>query len=500
MRRFTLSTLSASVILFGCGGPTPPAAPAPAPSASSIPAARATEGAAVNRGALPGPGPAPAWAPPAAQRFELSNGVPVYFLEQGATPVASLMLIIPRGSATDPSGKSGLTELTADLLDEGAGKLGALELSEALELIATNYAANVDIDSTALTMSLLADELEPSVKLLADIVRRPKLSAAEFARRKAQHVASALAGEKEPATARAVVLRRALFGAGYGGNVARGTRSTLERLTLEDVKGHYRRLVQPDGAAFVVVGNLGVEPVRRALEGAFGDWKGKSDAPDAKPATTTVEHAVALIDFPGATQSALGIVTRADGEHATDRFPASVMNWAVGGAFTSRINLNLREDKGYTYGASSTFLRWQEAGLFGVFANVKSEVTRASVEEVFRELTALCKDEPLTDRERDEAVSGLLLGFPGRFEHGDAIAGELANLPLYARPLDYLQRWPERVRAVTTAEMNAVAKKYCDPSGYVVVIAGDRKSVEPSLAPLGLPVVVYDAEGVRQKP
>ncbi len=497
MRRLSTLALSTALAAVACGGSTPPPAPPPTPVAP--PPAATTPAAAVDRSALPKPAPAPAWAPPAAEMFKLGNGMPVYYLKQGTTPLVTLMLVLPRGSATDPPGKDGLTAVTADMLDEGAGKRGALELNQELHRLATDYGAGADVDNVTLSMSLLADNFEPSVGILADIVRRPTLSAAEFARRKQQHLASALAGEKDPSTARSIVMRRVLFGTAYGGAYANGVQSTLKHITLADVRRQYKDLVQPDGAAFVVVGGIDAEPVKKGLEAAFGDWKGTSKAKDAKLTDSKLAHEIAFVDFPGATQSIVGVVTRAAGEQTPDYFPAKVMNWALGGAFTSRLNLNLREDKGYTYGASSTFVRWQKTGFFGLFANVKSDTTEPSVDQMFKELDGVCGAHPITDKERDEAVGGLLLGFPGRFEHIDGVAGELADLPLYNRPLDFLQKWPEKVKAVDTAAANAVAKKVCDPSQYAVVIAGDLKAVGPSLAPLKLPIVGYDAQGKRVK-
>jgi zinc protease len=174
-----------------------------------------------------------------------------------------------------------------------------------------------------------------------------------------------------------------------------------------------------------------------------------------------------------------------------------VFNRRFGGAFGSRLNLNLRERKGYTYGARSIFRRWREAGYFGLFADVKTETTRGSVDEMFSELRALCASRPLTRQERDEAVSGLLLGFPGQFERINGVAARLSTLPVYLRPADWYTRWPERVQLVDVDAVNRAASKHCDPQQYVVVLAGDRARVEPELKGLGLPVIHHDPQGRR---
>ncbi len=202
-----------------------------------------------------------------------------------------------------------------------------------------------------------------------------------------------------------------------------------------------------------------------------------------------------FVDFPGTTQSALSLARRAAPENAPEHFPAMIFARAFGEAFTSRLNLNLREDKGYTYGARASFNRWKDAGYFALGASVKLETTRASIDESLKELREVCSTRPLTAKERDEAQGGLLLGFPARFESGEQVAKQLADLPLYGRPDDWLERWPSRVKAVTLVQANQVAKSYCDPNEFVIVIAGDGAVVEPTLEGLELPVTYYDAQG-----
>ncbi len=452
-----------------------------------------------DRSKLPEPTALRDWAPPEPQTWTLKNGIRVWYLEQGPTPLVSVMLVGLRGGAADPVKKIGLTELTADMLDEGAAGKSALEISELLQELATDYSAVADVDHVMLSMHLMADTFDRSVALLADMVRRPEFPKAEFKRRKDQRIAQALANEAQASHARAVVTRKALFGDGYAGELPAGTRRTLPEIGLNDVKAHYKQLFAPDGVELVVVGGIGAEPAKAGLEAAFGDWKGKAKADHAPVAQQQPEAGVYLVDFPDAPQSSLAVARRSAGADAPDYFPAMIYNRQMGGAFSSRLNLNLREDKGYTYGARSLFRRWKEAGYFGLFTDVKTETTRASVEESFKELQAFCQDRPLTQEERDDAVNGLLLGFPGRFEHVSTVAARFATLPVLQRPADWFVRWPERVRAVTLEDANRVAARSCDPKSYVVVIAGDRKKIEPELQSLGLPIIPYDAQGTRLK-
>ncbi|MCC6903088.1 MAG: insulinase family protein [Polyangiaceae bacterium] len=495
-RLFGLAALSA----LACGGAPPePAKLPPPPPPATAPATASAAPAAPDRAKLPAPAPTPSWALPRPQISTLKNGMKVYFMQQGPTPLVSVLLVLPRGAATDPKGKAGLTALTVDMLDEGAGGQGALELSEALQRLGTDYSGNADVDYVMLAMNTIADSYDASVALLASIVQKPAFDAKEFARRKSQRIADALAAESEPSSARTIVLRKALFGDGYGSEIASGTRPTLGKLGLADVKAQYAALMVPEGAAFIVVGGVEQAQAVKALEASFGEWKGAAKAKSAPVSSATPDKAVFFVDYPGATQTALAIARRAPGEGTAEYFPAMVMSRVFGEAFTSRLNLNLREAKGYTYGAGSSFRRFKETGLFGLTASVKRETTRASIDESFKELRDLCASRPISAKERDEAVGGLLLGFPGRFERGGDVAGQLANIPLYSRPDDWLEKWSERVKSVSVEQANELAKGYCNPDDFVVVLAGDRKLVAPTLEGLDRKVLFFDAQGNKAK-
>lgn len=448
-----------------------------------------------DRTSLPQPSPLAAWLPQRPETWRLANGLRVWFLEQGPAPLVTASLVFPGGAATDPIGKAGLTALMADVLDEGAGGRSALALSDELRRLATHLSTLADVDSTMLSMDLMTETFEPSLALLADVAQRPTLDPAEVERRRAHRIAVALAGESEPETVRAIVLRRGLFGDGYAGELPRGTRRSLPMLTAADVRAQYRKIVAPDRAELIVVGGIDRGTVAAVVERVFGGWSGKSTARPLPVTPPTAAPAIHLVDLPGAAQSTIAVARRVAGADAPDYFPAMVLNRAFGGAFTSRLNLNLREDKGYTYGARSAFYRYRQAGMFAAVAAVKTEHTRASLDETLAELAGFCAARPLTEEEVTEAVSGLLLGFPGRFERTGSVAAEVASLPIHGRGEGWLTDWPERVRAVTLAAARAAATKYCDPDRFELVVVGDRASVEPTLSGLDRPVYLYDVQG-----
>ena len=288
-----------------------------------------------------------------------------------------------------------------------------------------------------------------------------------------------------------------LFGDGYAGQINQGTKDTLKPIQYWDLKRHYKDLVTPDGVQFVVVGGIDQATAKSELAKTFGDWKGKSRVTPKKLVAPPKSHDIYMVDFPGAAQSVVTVVRRAPGVDAPDYFPAMVFNRSFGEAFTSRLNLNLREDKGYTYGARSGFQRYLEAGYLALSADVKSETTYPSIVEMLKELGDVCQARPITAEERDEAVNGLLLGFPGEFERIDSTAYGYATLAIDKRPVDWFQKWPSNVNAVDVQAANDAARRYCNPADYSVVLAGDRSKLEEDLAKLGRKIVGYDRQGKR---
>lgn len=488
---------TATLALAMACSPSPPSVPSPTPPVAPAEVGTNLPPPLVDRSQLPEPWQISDWAPPAVEVSALSNGMQIYFLKQGLMPIVSVMLVFPAGSGTDPVRKEGLSAFTADMLDEGAGKRTTLQISEELQRLATDYSATSRTDAVVLSMNSLTDAFPESVALLADIARRPTFPRVEFERRKKQRIAEATAAEEEPRVVRDLVVRSGLFGNGYAGGSPSGTKATLKRIKYRDITRQYKAAIQPAGAAIVVTGNVDKALALAELEKSFGDWRGKPTA-KARPITkTAAKKSIYFIDFPGKSQSAIALARRAGNADTPEYFPAMLFNRIFGGAFTSRLNMNLREDKGYTYGARSGFARGRETGMFSLSANVKSDTTKASLDEAFAELKGLCGKAPLTESERDKAAGGLLLGFPSRFENVSAVAGQLYAIPAYGWPNDWYSNWTERVKAVQLGAMDGVAKQYCNLDDYLVVVAGDWETVGPTLGEFGLPIVMYDHEGKR---
>lgn len=448
-----------------------------------------------DRSKLPGPSGSTVWAPPTVQTWTMPNGIAVWYLEQRQAPLLSMRIVLPHGASTDPTGKEGTTALMVDMLDEGAGDRDALTLSEAFQRLAADYGAAPGTDTIGFDMNLLADTLEPALALLSDVLRRPTFPTAEFDRRKAQSIARAMASEANLAAAASRVRRRVLFGAGYAAYPPSGIKTTLEAVTLDDVKAQYAALVQPQGAKIIAVGAVDRKTLEAALTKAFGDWSGTPSATVRPVEKNTLEHGIYFVDYPGSAQSQLMVARHSAGADAKDYFECLAFNRSLAGSFMGRLNLNLREDKGYTYGARGGFTRMAQAGYYAMSAKVKRDTTRASVDEMLKELADITGKRPLSAKEHEEAVAGMLKSFPGRFEAMGSVASQLSWTAGSGYPADWLQKWPGRVAGVTLAQAQAKAGEYTTAKDFVIIIAGDFAKVGPTLTSLGLPIHQYDAQG-----
>ena len=448
-----------------------------------------------DRTKLPGPTGATVWAPPPIQSWTMANGINVWFLQAKQAPLITLQLVTAQGSATDEPAKAGTADFMVDMLDEGAGKRDALALSDAFQLIATDYRGDAGLDGITFSLNMLADQLDASLGLLADVVRRPSFPEKEFERRKAQRLASALTSEANIGYGASTVGKRVLFGNGYGAFSSSGVRSTLEAITLEDLKKSYAGLVKPKGATIVVVGDVGTEQIKSALKKAFGDWSGAPTMSASAVKAASKLGGIYVVDFPGSAQSFVMMSRPVAGTEAPDYFDCLVFNRPFAGSFTGRVNMNLREDKGYTYGARGRFSRYKKAGTYVIYAKVKRDTTRASIDEMLKELKGVRGDKPLTQKELDEATGGLVKSFPGRFERMNSVAGQLARLVLDGYPKDWYSKWSGRVKGITLDVANKAAQAYADSESFAIIVAGDLSKIGASLKGLNRPIYRYDAQG-----
>ncbi len=448
-----------------------------------------------DRTKLPGPSGTTEWTPPGIQSWSLSNGLTVWLIEAHEAPLVSLNLVTTRGTGTDEPEKAGLASLVVDMMDEGAGDKDALQLSDALQLLATDYSAQASQDGLTFSMDMLADNLAASLNILGDIVMRPRFEDAEFERVKAQRLASALAREASPDHGASVLLRRVLFGTGYGGSLGSGTRATLDNITLDDIKARYAQLVKPGGGTVVVVGATTKEQLSPLLETAFSGWSGEPSRAALEVTPQANLGKIFVVDYPGSAQSVLRFARSVPGVGADDHFKALVFNQQFAGSFTGRVNMNLREDKGYTYGARGGFRRTQKSGYYAIGAKVKRDTTRLSIDEIIKELSSIRSDKPLTQTELDNGKGALVKSFPGQFERIRGVSWQLVSLVLKGHPIDWYQSWTKKVSEVDLGAAQATGSTYTNVDDFAIVIAGDLAKIAPSLEGLGRTILTFDAQG-----
>ncbi|MEE2755492.1 MAG: pitrilysin family protein [Myxococcota bacterium] len=448
-----------------------------------------------DRSKLPGPAAASPWSQPEIETWTLSNGLNVWFVRQTQAPLLAIQLVFPKGSATDPGGRAGTTALMVDLLDEGADGLSALELSDAFSQLATDYSVRVDIDSATLSMSLLADKLDASLSLLAKILTKPGFAETDFNRVKAQRDARALTSESNPSSVAFVVARRVMNGSGYGAYSPNGVRKTLAQVTRKDVQLQYEKLIKPNGATVVVVGDCERTALEAALENNLGQWTGRQVESPIEPSTKPSNVGIRLVDFPGSSQSMVIAIRQAEGAKAPDYFQSEVFNKAFAGAFTARVNMNLREDKGYTYGARGAFMRLLDDGAYLIYAKVKGETTKASIDEILKEIRLVSGDKPITADEVESAKSSMIKGIPGRFERMGNVAGELGGLVAKKRGLDWYHSRMKKVAQVSLSMARDAAQKHAVAEQFQIIVAGDKAKILDGLKTFGLPIFLYDAQG-----
>jgi len=421
---------------------------------------------------------------PRAQHHVLDNGLPVWTVEHANVPMVSMLVFVRAGASEDPVGAEGLAALTADALDDGAGDRDSFALHDAIASLGASLDIDCGADACAVDVTSLVATLPQAARLLADIVIRPRFDANEVERVRdlRRHRLAQLRDVPSAIAERTFV--ESLFDGHPYGHLSIGTTASLETLGADEVRAFHRARFGADRAGVVVVGEASHEAMLDAIASALGDMPPTAgDAPaaiDHLPAST-LAGTVLLVDRPGAPQSEIRVGRLGPSRATPEYFALSVMNAALGGQFVSRINLNLREAKGYTYGARSGFDFRVGPGAFVVQTSVQTDATGASVREILRECAELGGERPVTDKELALAHAALTRGFPRSFETGDQIARSRMQAVLYGLPDDYFDTYVERVRAIDVPAVTAVAGRWLQPSDLFAVVVGDREKVEAEL-------------------
>jgi len=447
----------------------------------------------VNRAQLPPLGADSPFSFPEIRRRVLSNGLRVWTIEHHAVPLVSFLALLPVGAAADPPDRPGLAALTSDMLDEGCGDLDALELHDTLGRIGGHLDSEIGSDATILTLSSLARFADRGAVLLADMIRRPRLEPRDFDRVRELRV-NRLVQMRDMAPALADrAYTQLLYARHPYGHLSIGTESALRSMVLREVSAFHLAMFSPSRLTVIASGDGTHDELADLVEQAFGNWAGGAEGGVIDPATLplppTPNPRVALVHRPDAAQSELRIGHVAVPRSTPDYHALLVLNMVLGGQFVSRINMNLREDKGYTYGARTSFDFRRGAGPFTLHASVQSEATADAVREALDEIEAIRGARPPSAQELETGRAALTRGYPRNFETAEQISRAAAQLALYGLADDYFSTFVPKVMAVRPEDVTRVARTHIDPARLLTVIVGDREKVGPSLPRLNLGAV-----------
>jgi len=444
----------------------------------------------------PQPGPAPELHLPVPTEFKLENGLKVLLVEDHALPVVTAEIVSRAGSVDNPQDKSGLATLTAEVMGDGTSSRSLTQLAEDQESIGTMIGTSAGMDNSTVSMGLLTYHLDKGMELLSDVVQHPAFRAEDFDRRRKQRL---LRISQETDNVQNMALRvgpKLLFGDQPYGMASSGTAESVNSFTASDISGFYSGHYVPGDSALVLAGDLTRAEAEKLAKQYFGNWSGTAAPAVSVPAASAppATHVV-IVDKPGAPQTMLAAFGFGVPANSPDADALDVLNYTLGGSFGSRINMNLREEHGYTYGAQTVFREYRESGAFFSVALVRTDVTAPAAKEMMKEIRNFPVN-PSTEAELNDAKESSIRSLPGDFETTSAIAGAISSIFVYDNPLDHYAALPAKYQAITQADIARVAKQYLHPDQLIVLAAGDRSKIEAPLKDAGVgPVEVRDING-----
>jgi zinc protease len=435
----------------------------------------------------PGAARAKALSLPAAQSFTLANGLTVIHSPKPGLPLVSASLVLRAGQAVNPADKPGLAGFTAAMLPEGTTTRSAQQIAEAIAGLGATLNAQAAPEEARVDFSGRKAAAREGLGLLADLVLNPAFAAPEIERMKAQRLAAlAQAREQAPLLANAVG-NRVTYGDGHPlAENALGTEVSIKAIDAVALRGFWQAHYRPERAALVVAGDLTEAELRALVEPLFGAWQGQGAAPLVAPlpAPKPITARTVVVDKPGAPQTALAVVAPGPFASAPDAAPLKVMNAALGGLFTSRINNQLREVKGYTYGIYSGYTLGRERGQFGIRGSVRTDVTGAALADMWKEIAGM-RAKPMGAAELGRVRNAQLLSLPGQFDTNLAVVSGYAGNWSTGQPLTAITELPKKYGAVTSATALQAAKAHLDPASLIVVAVGDKAKIVPQLEAIG---------------
>lgn len=470
-----------------------------------VPAGRYTAaGQDVDRkaGLPPVPADMPTLTFPRVHTGTLSNGMRVVLAERRALPLVELSLQFDAGYAADAGRKLGVASFVMSMLDTGTTSRSALQISEEAERLGASISAGSNLDASVVALSALKAQLEPSIALWADVVRNPVFAEQELTRLRGRWIATIAQEKAEPRLLAYRLLPPVLYGAGHAYAVpltGSGTVESIDTIARADLIAFKDTWLRPDNASLFIVGDTTLAEVTPLLERAFAGWTPPAAAKPTKNVASVARPSsprIILVDRPGAPQAFILGGQLAPGLGSDRDLAIEAMNGALGATFTARLNMNLREDKGWSYGATSFLLNARGMRPYLVYAPVQVDRAADSLAELVGELEAIRTTRPVTQEERDRVIAGLTRELPGRFETAGAVLGSLVTSARYGRPLDYAATLTERYGSLTLAALHDAARDFVQPSSMTWLIVGDLTKIRDPIAALGIaPIEIWNDDG-----
>ena len=453
----------------------------------------------VDRKKLPDTGTPPDSKFPAVERAELSNGMKIVLAERKTIPVVNLNLMLDAGYASDQFSSAGTASLAMNMLDEGTKTKDALQLSEELSMLGANLGTGSNLDASFVNLSALKANLDQSLNLFADVILNPSFPEKELDRLKKETVVRIKREKAQPTAMGLRVVPQYLYGKNHPyGNPFSGSgfEETVTKMTRNDMVKFHQTWFKPNNATLVVVGDITMNEIKPKLEKLFAGWKA-GDVPkkEIKEVALRNKPVIYLMDRPGSQSSIIFASQIAPPYGDKDNIAIETMNDILGGMFTSRINMNLREDKHWSYGSGSFMpnARGQRPYIF--YGIVQADKTIESMKEIFKETSNYIGDNPPKDEEVNQVKSQNILSLPGSLETGGAVMGNLINIISYNLPNDYYDTYPSKLRGLSTKDIQDAAKKVVYPNNLVWVVVTDKSKVEAGIKDFGYEVNYIDGDG-----
>jgi len=448
-----------------------------------------------DRSKLPSPGRPRPFSFPRATKSTLRNGLRVWTLPHRAVPLVTLVVVIRRGSAHDPAGASGLAAMTLDMLDEGSLGRSAIQMHEVLASIGATLESDLNADAMLIGSTVLTRFVDRALGLLADVVVRPSLTGEDFTRVRQLRLHRLAQLRDMPGAVADRVFTSLLYGQHPYGHTPLGDERSLASMTVDDVRRFHGEVIRPPEATLIATGDCDHESVVRLAEAAFGDWTGGVAPSTGFETSLPQPPRLHIVPRSGAPQSELRIGHVAVARDTPEYYALVAANQVLGGQFVSRINLNLREDKGFTYGARTAFDFRRHPGPFSLHVSVHTPATARAIAESIGEIDAIRGARPVTPDELQLGIAGLTRGYARNFETADQIGRALTQLVIHDLPDDYYDRLVPALEGVTPEQVTAAAHRHLDPDRLTTLVVGDLDAIAADLVSLGLgePIVIGPA-------